>query len=304
MISWVGYPVLIVVVAMAVLGYYQPNSERFEKDSENIIRVMSYNIRFDNPDDGINSWPNRSHHVAHLIEEVYRPDLIGIQEALVHQLEELSDALEHYSWVGDGRSDGHRSGEFSPIFYNRKKFELVQTNTFWLSENPDIPGSLSWDAAITRIVTWARFMDRGNEREFILFNTHFDHLGSESRKRSAEMLLDHAKRIADSVPAIVTGDLNVTEDSEVYRLLQHDPHLKDARYASRNGHEGPTASFNNWLELRGSESRIDYIFVESEVEVLRHIIADDRYDNRFPSDHLPVIADIQLPQAETPEAKP
>jgi len=296
MINRIGLLILLPLAGMAGYGLLHPQPGGFEQDSGDVMRIMSYNIRFDNPEDGINSWPNRSHHVVHLIEEVYRPDLIGIQESLHHQLLELDDALEDYSWVGAGRSDGHMAGEFSPIFYNREKFELLQTNTFWLSETPDIPGSLSWDAAITRIVTWARFRVRASDREFTLFNTHFDHLGTESRKESAELLLEYAKRISDNGPAIITGDLNVTEQSEVYKILQNDPAVKDARYASQIDHEGPTASFNNWLELRGTESRIDYIFVKSDIEVLRHQIADDRYDGRFPSDHLPVVADIRMPE--------
>jgi endonuclease/exonuclease/phosphatase family metal-dependent hydrolase len=296
MMKLIGFLIVVPLAGIAGYGFLQLQPESSEQDSGDVLRIMSYNIRFDNPDDGVDAWPNRSHHVAHLIEEVYRPDLIGLQEALLHQLEELNVALEHYSWVGKGRSDGHIEGEFSPIFYNREKYELVQTNTFWLSDTPDIPGSLSWDAAITRIVTWARFRERSNDREFVLFNTHFDHLGTESRKESAKLILEHSRRIANSAPAFVTGDLNVTEESEAYRMLQDDPYLKDARYASKNGHVGPTASFNNWIELREPESRIDYIFVDSNIDVLSHIIADDRYDGRFPSDHLPVIADIVLPE--------
>lgn len=301
MIYRIGLLILIPLAGMAGYGYLQPDPDGSEQYSGDVMRVMSYNIRYDNPDDGINSWPNRSHHVVHLIEEVYKPDLIGMQEALLHQLEELNDALEQYSWVGAGRSDGHRAGEFSPIFYNREKFELMQTNTFWLSETPDIPGSLSWDAAITRVVTWAKFREHGNGREFILFNTHFDHMGNESRKESAVLLLESAKRISGDFPAVITGDLNVTEKSEVYDILQSDPAVKDARYASLKGHKGPTASFNNWIELREPESRIDYIFVKSDIEVVSHQIADDRYEERFPSDHLPVVADIRLP--EKPEGQ-
>ncbi|PWN07681.1 endonuclease/exonuclease/phosphatase family protein [Rhodohalobacter mucosus] len=296
MMKLIGFLILIPLAAMAGYRFLQQQPDGSEQDSEDVVRIMSYNIRFDNPDDGINSWPNRSHHVSHLIEEKYRPDLIGVQEALVHQLEELQDALENYFWVGAGRSDGNRGGEFSPIFYNSNKFGLLQTNTFWLSETPDIPGSLSWDAAITRVVTWARFKEKTTGREFILFNTHFDHMGTESRKESAALLLNEAKRISGGIPFVITGDLNITEESDVYEILKNDPAVKDARYASNTGHQGPTASFNNWMELREPESRIDYIFVKSDIEVLRHQIADDRYNDRFPSDHLPVIADIHLPE--------
>lgn len=278
-------------------GFLWPEAVDSEQDSRDGMRIMSYNIRFDNPDDGINAWPNRSGYVADLIENVYQPDLIGVQEALVHQLQELDDLMEDYSWVGVGRDDGNRAGEYSPIFYNSDKLELVQTNTFWLSEYPDIPGSQSWDAALPRIVTWAKFKELENDKEFLLFNTHFDHLGVEARRESAKLLLESASRISGSLPFIITGDMNVTEDSDVYELFSDHPLIWDALYASQTEHSGPTASFNNWVELRGPGTRIDYIFVQKDVEVLRHKIVDDRYENRFPSDHLPVVADILLPDS-------
>jgi endonuclease/exonuclease/phosphatase family metal-dependent hydrolase len=263
-------------------------------NGDEAIRVMSYNIRFDNPEDGINAWPNRSASVAHLIRSVYDPDLIGMQEALHHQIDELDERLSAYSWVGVGRTDGNLGGEFSPIFYKRDKFELLQTNTFWLSETPEIPGSKSWDAAITRIVSWAKFRDKESEKEFYLFNTHFDHIGVESRKESARLILYAMGDIAGNAPVVLTGDLNVTEESEVYDLFQSEDRIYDARYISESVHSGPTASFNNWRELTEPGSRIDYIFVSDGTRVLCHRLADDRYEDRFPSDHLPVISDVVL----------
>ena len=286
---------LLLFVALAGTWFLQPQQNEHIQDTEDVMRVMSYNIRYDNPDDGINAWPNRSDHVAHLIGEVYRPDLVGLQEALEHQLDKLDELLEEYSWVGVGRDDGNRSGEYSPIFYNSENLQLIQTNTFWLSETPDLPGSRSWDTSLPRIVTWAKFKVQSSEQEFLVFNTHFDHLGVEARRQSAALLLEYAGRISGPLPYIITGDMNVTEESDVYKIFAEHPQTKDALYASETQHEGPTASFNNWSELREPGSRIDYIFVQNSVEVLRHEIVDDRYDNRFPSDHLPVVADIILP---------
>lgn len=265
-------------------------------DEERVgVRVMSYNIRFDNPEDGIDAWPNREENVSHLIQSEYRPDLIGMQEALLHQIESLEQLLDGYKWVGTGRSDGFRGGEFSPVFYNASKFDLLQTRTFWLSNTPEIPGSKSWDAAIPRIVTWVKFRDKKTGMEFYQFNTHLDHIGIESRKESVKLLLKKIGEIAGSMPFLITGDFNVTEESEVYEILRTTEGIADARYSSATGHSGPTASFNNWTELREAESRIDYIFASKGVDVLCHRLVDNRYDGRFPSDHLPVVADVLLP---------
>lgn len=259
------------------------------------ITVMSYNIRFDNPRDGINAWPYRKDNVAEMMGPKYDTDIVGVQEALRHQLDEIQERLPNYDWVGVGRDDGKDAGEFSPIFYRTDRFELVATNTFWLSENTGYPGSTSWDTAITRIVTWARFTDKYTGNDFYLLNTHFDHRGQQARIESAKLMIDKVASLDPDIPVIITGDLNVNERNEAYKIFSDAEGLYDARYVSETGHVGPTATFNNWEELRPPESRIDYIFVSSGSRVLNHRILDDRYDGRFPSDHLPVISDMILP---------
>lgn len=254
------------------------------------ITVMSYNIRYDNPDDGINAWPNRKDHVAEMMTEIYNADIIGVQEALKHQLDDLEARMPGYSWVGVGRDDGKDQGEFSPIFYKTDRFDLIATNTFWLSETPHRPGSKSWDAAITRIATWARFIDQESGQEFYIINSHFDHRGEVARVESARLITGFIEELDEGIPVLLTGDFNVTEESDAYAVLTDSPKLNDARYLSEEGHEGPTASFSDWETLQSEESRIDYIFVNNHVIVLSHQIADDRYGGRFPSDHLPVIA--------------
>jgi len=258
------------------------------------ITVMSYNIRYDSPDDGENAWPNRSGFVAEMMGEKYGADIIGVQEALMHQITELQAMLPGYSCVGVGRDDGRDKGEFSPIFYNSDRFDLLATNTFWLSEMPNMPGSKSWDTAITRVATWAKFSDTNSDHEFYVLNTHFDHIGEQARIESSRMIEEFVAGLESKLPVIVTGDLNVQESSEAYSVLASSAHMRDARYASQTEHKGPTASFSNWEELREAGSRIDYIFVNDKVDVLTHHILDDRYDGRFPSDHLPVLSEIVL----------
>lgn len=255
---------------------------------------MSYNIRYNNPGDGVNAWPNRKEHVADMIGSEYITDIVGIQEALKEQVTYLEEQLSDYSWIGAGRDDGHDKGEFTPIFYRSERFELLESDTFWLSENPQKPGSKSWDAAITRIVTWAHFKDSSNGQEFYFFNTHFDHRGEQARLESAKLLVQKLSEIAGEQAYIVTGDFNFPESSEPYAVITDKEGLADARYASETGHKGPTASTNNWKELSGQESCIDYIFVEDDANVLGHHILDDKYDEYYPSDHLPVLSNIAI----------
>lgn len=276
-------------------NFTQADSVSLEINEDYTITVMSYNIRFDNPNDGINAWPHRKDHVAEMMgPEKYGTDIVGLQEALLHQIEELQERLPGYDWVGVGRDDGKNKGEFSPIFYLKDRFELIATNTFWLSENTDYPGSKSWDTAITRIVTWARFTDKQTEQDFYVLNTHFDHRGLQARYESSRIIVEKIASLNPEIPVVLTGDLNINEQNEAYKVLSDAEIIHDARYISDAGHEGPTATFNDWEELRAPESRIDYIFVSDGVRVLNHRILDDRYDGRFPSDHLPVISDIIL----------
>lgn len=287
--------IIIMFLTLNLGNFTQADSVSLEINEDYTITVMSYNIRFDNPNDGINAWPHRKDHVAEMMgPEKYGTDIVGLQEALLHQIEELQERLPGYDWVGVGRDDGKNKGEFSPIFYLKDRFELIATNTFWLSENTDYPGSKSWDTAITRIVTWARFTDKQTEQDFYVLNTHFDHRGLQARYESSRIIVEKIASLNPEIPVVLTGDLNINEQNEAYKVLSDAEIIHDARYISDAGHEGPTATFNDWEELRAPESRIDYIFVSDGVRVLNHRILDDRYDGRFPSDHLPVISDIIL----------
>ncbi|MEX0929096.1 MAG: endonuclease/exonuclease/phosphatase family protein [Balneolales bacterium] len=257
--------------------------------------IMSYNIRYNTSGDGINAWPHRKDNVAEMIGIKYQAGIAGLQEALKGQIDDLQDLLPEYAWVGAGRDDGEESGEFSPIFYRPDRYNLLEHDTFWLSETPEVPGSMSWDTAITRVVTWAKFQVKDTDKEFYFFNTHFDHRGQQARLESARLLADRVSEIPDNIPVIITGDFNTRETTDVYAVMVDLPNLYDARYVSETDHEGPTSTSNNWVELRGPESRIDYIFVREGIRVLNHRFPDDRYDGRFPSDHLPVVAEIELP---------
>jgi len=262
------------------------------------MRVMSFNIRFDNPADGPDAWPHRKDFVASMFR-FHKNDIVGTQEGLINQLRDLDEMLPEFDWVGIGRDDGGEAGEFCAIYYKSDRFDLVEDGTFWLSETPDVPGSMGWDTAITRIVTWARLYDKKNDRRFIVFNTHYDHRGQEARRNSSNLILQKVSELSGGDPVIVMGDLNAVESQDPYKILA-DPELGPVRvelfdgfYHSRYGHHGPTSTWNAFREIY-PDRRIDYIFVDRNFSVIQHGILADIRDGHFPSDHLPVVADLEF----------
>lgn len=257
------------------------------------LRVMSFNIRYNEPRDGVNAWPNRKQKVADVIR-FHKANLVGVQEAQIGQLEDLEKLLPDFAWCGVGRTDGKRDGEFSAIIYRKQRFKLIECKTIWLSETPDTPGSKGWDAAYPRIVTWAKFRDGRSKKTFFHFNTHFDHVGVKARFESAKMIIGRIRDASAGTQSILTGDLNVKEDTEAYKtFLAPDSGLKDAKYISKNGHFGGTSTFNAFKEMQPA-MRIDYIFVTPGIQVFEHGVLSDNWDGLWASDHLPVLAEVEL----------
>jgi endonuclease/exonuclease/phosphatase family metal-dependent hydrolase len=256
------------------------------------IRVMSFNIRYDNPGDSLNSWDYRKDRVVNLIR-FFEPDFIGTQEALIHQVEYLEEHLPSTGRIGVGRADGEDGGELSAILYNKNRFELVagSDSTIWLSETPAKP-SKSWDAALPRILTFGKFRDKSSGRELYVFNTHFDHIGKQARSESARLILKTIKEVAGDQPVVLTGDFNVVETDKPYQILE-ESFLRDAFYASQLPSVGPEFTFSGF-DVPGPEKkrRIDFIFVNDVIDVTRHAILSLFRGDSFPSDHLPVIADL------------
>lgn len=258
------------------------------------LRVMTFNIRYDNPGDGVNAWPNRKDWVASLIR-FHGADAVGVQEALLRQLTDLDARLPGWARVGVGRADGREGGEFSAILYRTDRLELVESGTFWLSPTPEVAGSKGWDTAIERVATWARFRDRRTGCRVLHLNTHLDHMGEQARQEGARLIRRRLASLAGGLPVIVTGDFNTTPSSFAYRIMTRDTipgaiaPLGDAFSSSRTGHYGPTSS---WTAFKAIEPgrRIDYVMVSRDVDVLAHGILSDSWDGRFPSDHMPVLA--------------
>lgn len=261
------------------------------------LRVMTFNIRYNNPGDGKNAWPHRKEWVAKLIR-FHDADVIGVQEALSGMLADLDTLLPEYARVGVGRKDGKDAGEFSAILYKKSRVEMLENKTFWLSTHPEVVGVKDWDAALERIATWGRFRDRASGCTYVHLNTHFDHVGEKARQESAKLIRQRLAGIAGTLPVIVTGDLNSGPASIAYTTLTTGTvdgglaPLIDGYVSSREGNYGPNASFNNFKEI--GDGRIDYVMVSSGIDVLKHGILTDRWDQRFPSDHLPVIAVLNI----------
>lgn len=288
-------PALLLLIPLFLLTACQsmaPTSApgRAEPDP---MRVMTFNIRLNVASDAENAWPHRQDMVASVIR-FHGADIIGVQEAFKEMLDATQERLPGFAWTGVGRADGREGGEYSAIFYRTDRFELQHLDTFWLSETPEVPGSKSWDAAIERIVTWGRFRERATGRTFYVFNTHFDHIGVQARIESARLLVERIPAIAGDLPVILMGDFNVVDSTEPYRILTGDSGqlaLHDAMHRSEHGHHGPTSTWNGFQEIV-PERRIDFIFVDDAVRVLQHGILADHVDGRWPSDHLPVLAEI------------
>ncbi len=261
------------------------------------ICIVTSNIRNSGADDGVNGWGNRR---GPLIAEMRKldPDLLGTQEVLADQFDDLSKALgDRYHIVGVGREDGKRKGEFSAIFVRKSRFDLLDSGTFWLSETPDVVASKGWDAALERICTWGRLHDRVCDRDLLFANTHFDHVGMVAREQSARLLASKLPLLAKHFPIILTGDFNSTEDSSAYAVLTK-PHPEGVPFIDtfrelkpeRNKNE---ASFNGWKEAIDG-SRIDWIlktsqFVTEAAEIDRTRAAD----GVFLSDHYLVTAQVE-----------
>ncbi|HYO22758.1 MAG TPA: endonuclease/exonuclease/phosphatase family protein, partial [Flavisolibacter sp.] len=259
------------------------------------LNVMTFNIRLNTKADSLNAWPYRKDKVASQIL-FHEAHLLGVQEALHDQMVDLKERLPRFKYVGGARDDGKEKGEYSAIFYDTTRLQALESKTFWLSLTPEIPGSKSWDAAITRIVTWARFKDRKTGKAFFAFNTHFDHIGKEARRESAKLLLQKVASIAGKTPSIITGDFNATPADEPIQIItgKTNPlHLIDTKEISVTPHYGPSGTFNAFGPKERDDMPIDYIFLKGAWKVLKHATISQTWNGRFASDHFAVLATLQ-----------
>ncbi len=255
------------------------------------FNVASFNLRYDNPDDGLDRWSNRVEHVASVVR-LYEFDVFGTQEGLSNQLKDLQGLLSDYKYFGVAREDGKDEGEHSAVFYNSNRFKLLDHGDFWLSETPDKPG-LGWDAACVRICTWGKFKDLKSGKLIYLFNAHFDHRGPTARNKSSELVLKKIEEIAGDHNAIFTGDLNFDESDAGFKQINSSGKVKSGFDIADFVYQ-PNGSFNDFGNEIKSSGRIDHIFVTNDFKVKKAAILTNTYMGRYPSDHFPVMLELEL----------
>jgi endonuclease/exonuclease/phosphatase family metal-dependent hydrolase len=255
------------------------------------IVAGTFNLRYDNPKDSGNLWKDRLPVVASLIR-FHEFDLLGTQEGLQNQIDGLQAALPEFSHYGLGRDDGKEKGEHSAIFYRTDKFNLLNKGDFWLSETPEKPGP-GWDARLNRICSWVQLQDKERKKSFYFFNVHYDHQGVQARRESSKLILSKIKQIAGNNPVILTGDFNGDQNSEWYKTVAESNSLQDS-YKSARSVYASNGSFNGFGASIGRNEIIDHIFVSPAFTVTRYGILTDTYHGKYPSDHFPVLATLQL----------
>ena len=275
---------ILYLLTVTILFILPLSCSKDSHELEDGIKTCSFNIRFDNPNDGFNQWDKRRKNVV-IFLGIEKPDIIGFQEVLSNQLEYLEMRLTNYDRVGVGRDDGIDQGEFAPIMFRNDRFIQLNSGNFWLSETPEKP-SLGWDALIKRICTWVVLEDQLSGEEIHVYNTHFSHVGSEARLKSAELIMDSITVKSADKHVILTGDFNTKPGSDPYNeILQNG--LKDS-YES-NLRLGPEGTYNGFNLTGKFDRRIDFIFFsgfESEYYVRNSMVID----NQYRSDHFPIIA--------------
>ncbi len=273
----------------ALLCLLPPPSIAAESPTVPALRVMSFNIRLPAQDDGADYWEIRKPLAVRMLRE-QAPDVISMQELVQTQADYLARELPDYAWFGRGR-DADGGGERMGVFYRKDRLKVVESGDFWLSDTPAIPGSISWGHPYPRMVSWALFQRHADGKRFYLFNTHLPYREQDeaARVKSAQAIARHLSALPDTVPVVLTGDFNTAPDSEVHATLSRT--LQDAWLTAARV-EGSTATFHGFHGE--ATQRIDWIFARG-VQVDSATSVTTRWNDRYPSDHFPVVVTLQLP---------
>lgn len=260
------------------------------------LNVMTFNIRLDVPSDSLNSWQYRKENAAEMVR-MNDVDILGMQEVLLNQMNDLKERLPQYTAIGVGREDGADKGEFSPIFYKKDRFSAIESGTFWVSETPEVAGSKGWDASYIRVATWAILKEKATGKEIFAINTHLDNDGLIARKEGGNLLLKKAEELGKGLPIVLTGDFNDTPQSEAIKNItdaSKTNHLLDSKTIALKT-SGTDWTFHNFGRLAESERPlIDYIFVSKQIKVQDYAVLPDTLNGTFVSDHKPVLSKITI----------
>jgi endonuclease/exonuclease/phosphatase family metal-dependent hydrolase len=273
-------------------------------DADLSLSIMSFNIRRGTAKDGRNRWIFRQN-LVHEILNRYRPDVLGLQEAMDFQITALHSMLSGYEMVGTG-SLGGSEGMHTAIFFNAARFSLSEEGTFWLSDTPDIPGSKGWGNILPRTCTWARLVEKDSRRAFYVYNTHLDHISQRSRKKSVVFLAHRIQARPFPDPFVLMGDFNAGERSAPIRFLKGKAHL-NMKAKGRGLTPTPLLDtfrlrypdHRNAVTFHGFRRfffrfRLDYIFVPSSIRVQDARIIHLRRKKCYPSDHFPLLTRIDI----------
>ena len=254
------------------------------------LKIMTYNIRLDIASDGENAWPKRKDFFTSQIQ-FYSPDIFGVQEATPNQVTDIASALPEYNKFGIGR-EGEGKGEACTIYYKKQRFQPQQSNTFWLSETPNVI-SKGWDAAYNRVCTYALFKDLKTKKSFWVFNVHLDHVGNEARVKGVELVLAKMKEVnLKKYPVFLMGDFNSEPDTPQIAAVKKV--MDDTKEVSKEKPFGPSGTFNDFKHDQPVTLLLDYIFISknSVLKIQKHAVLSDSKDLKYPSDHLPVLIEI------------
>ena len=276
-------PLLIVALSMTCQAVHGSNNDNNE------YKIISYNVRFSSvPEtDGANRWELRRDASIKMVA-AQKPLAMGLQEACSDQIDFLDQNLTGYKHIGVGRDDGNRAGEMMAIYYDTTRLTLLNSGTFWLSETPD-KVSIGWDAACNRTCTWGHFKVNDTGFEFLYFNTHLDHVGSQARMNSIKLIVAKMAELnPNNVPVFLSGDFNSTTDDTIFEPLKAS--LKDAREVSAISDKNIT--YNGFGKVTDNpdtrkEWVIDHIFFSGVNPVAFRVVMCN-FGVPFISDHYPI----------------
>lgn len=249
------------------------------------MKIMTFNVLCGGCEE--HGWPERKDYAVGAVRR-YMPDVFGLQEAHINWMKIFINGMPEYDYVGVGRDDGKEDGEFSPVFYKKDRFELLDEGTFWISETPDVP-SKGWDSACKRVCSYAKLRDKQDGRIFLAANTHLDHISDEARKNGVRMLNEFAAGF--DCPIVLTGDFNIPEKTDCYVDMVEGGIFKDVKYAApETDNKNTFHKFYNHPDV--TPQVIDFIFISDGFTAKTYHVADEKIDGEYPSDHHPVVADI------------
>lgn len=261
------------------------------------LRVMSFNVRLPAESDGPDRWELRRDQVVRMLRE-QSPDVIGTQELFAEQGDYLARQMPEYAWFGRGR-ESNGGGEHMGVFYRRDRLRVIESGDFWLSDMPEVPGSITWGHLHPRMVTWALFETMADKRRFYLFNTHLPYRGEDenARLRGAQAIARRLRALPDGVPVVLTGDFNTLPDTTAY--AEFEGLLQDA-WISAAKRTGPEGTFHGFTGQ--PQKRIDWILVR-DLKVNRMRVVDSHENGRYPSDHFPLAVELTWLPTSAPATK-